>query len=120
MTRTDNTAHPALCAEQRIVAGTRVVTLRGQLDHDVKDQLSQALSTQQNAGKPRTVADLSEVTFMDSSGLNVFIAAHRQASSVGGWVRIAAAQQAVLRILQLVGIDTLITCHPSVEQALAE
>lgn len=121
MTHTDNADQPVgLCAEQRVVAGTRVVSLRGQLDYDAKDQLSQALSTQGDVERPRIVADLSGVSFMDSSGINVFVATHQQVSGAGGWVRIAAARQPVLRVLQLVGVDTLIPCHPTVEQALAD
>ncbi|MEU0234757.1 MULTISPECIES: STAS domain-containing protein [unclassified Streptomyces] len=55
---------------------------------------------------------------MDSSGLNVFISTHRDVSEAGGWLRIACAQEAVQRVLNLVGLDTVIDCHPSVEQAL--
>ncbi len=64
------------------------------------------------------MADLSGVTFMDSSGINVFVAAYQQVSGVQGWLRIAGAQESVLRVLQMVGIDTLIPCHPTLEQAL--
>ncbi|MEU3290095.1 MULTISPECIES: STAS domain-containing protein [Streptomyces] len=121
MTHTDNADQTVrLCAEPRTVDGTCVVSLRGQIDYDAKEQLRQALRTEDAAGQPRIVADLSEVTFMDSSGINVFVATHQQVSQAGGWVRIAAAQEPVLRVLQLVGIDTLIPCHPTLEQALAD
>ncbi|MFJ2923585.1 STAS domain-containing protein [Streptomyces massasporeus] len=107
-----------LHAEHREVEGVRVVTLRGEIDHDVQDVLSEALRTEGGAVPPRIVADLAGVTFMDSSGINVFVAAHQQVGSADGWVRIAGAQPSVLRVLQLVGVDTLITCHPTTEQAL--
>ncbi|MEV2215056.1 anti-sigma factor antagonist, partial [Streptomyces sp. NPDC050997] len=32
--------------------------------------------------------------------------------------RIARAQNPVLRVLQLVGLDQVIPCHPTVEQAI--
>ncbi|MFH9705815.1 STAS domain-containing protein [Streptomyces luteogriseus] len=114
--RTDR--HGRLRAEQRDVEGIRVVTLRGEIDHDVQEVLSAALLTESGTQPPRIVADLTDVTFMDSSGINVFVATHRRVSSAQGWVRIAGAQPSVLRVLQLVGIDTVITCHPSTEQAL--
>ncbi len=66
----------------------------------------------------RIVADLSGVTSMDSSGINVFVAGRRRVSDAQGWLRIAGAQGSVMRLLQLVGIDELISCHPTVEQAL--
>ncbi|MEU0216666.1 STAS domain-containing protein [Streptomyces sp. NPDC006265] len=114
--RTDR--HERLHAEHRDVEGVRVVTLRGEIDHDVQDVLSEALLTEDGALPQRIVADLTDVTFMDSSGINVFVATHRQVSGAEGWVRIAGAQPSVLRVLQLVGIDTVITCHPTTEQAL--
>jgi stage II sporulation protein AA (anti-sigma F factor antagonist) len=107
-----------LHAEHHMTAGVRVVTLRGEIDHDVRDVLSEALLIEDGAAAPRIVADLSGVTFMDSSGINVFVAAHQQVSRADGWVRIAGAQESVLRVLQLVGVDTLIPCHPTTEQAL--
>ncbi|MFD6174796.1 STAS domain-containing protein [Streptomyces coeruleorubidus] len=119
MAHTEQADRPhRLCAEQRLVEGIRVVTLRGEIDHDVQDVLSQALLGPDGAMPPRIIADLSGVTFMDSSGINVFVTAHQQVSSQDGWVRIAGAQPSVLRVLQLVGVDTLIPCHPTTEQAL--
>ncbi|WP_031070775.1 STAS domain-containing protein [Streptomyces sp. NRRL S-118] len=118
MTHIENADRPArLSAGHRMVEGVRVVTLRGEIDHDVKDQLSEALRCEDGA-PPRIVADLGGVTFMDSSGINVFVSTHQQVSGAGGWVRIAGAQEAVLRVLQLVGVDAVIPCHPTIEQAL--
>lgn len=119
MTHTEHTDRPdRLLVEHRLVDGVRVVTLRGEIDHDVKDKLSRALLGEDGPVPARVVADLSGVTFMDSSGLNVFVAAHRQASAAGGWVRIADAHCSVLRVLQMTGVDTVITCHPNIDQAL--
>ncbi|WP_055711240.1 hypothetical protein [Streptomyces torulosus] len=40
------------------------------------------------------------------------------ASDAHGWLRIAGAQHSVLGVLQLVGLDEVISCHHTVEQAL--
>ncbi|MFI5966448.1 STAS domain-containing protein [Streptomyces asoensis] len=106
-----------LSAEHRIVEGIHVVALRGEIDQDVQDQLTSALRG--GAAPERIVADLSEVTFMDSSGISVFILTHQRVSDAGGWVHIAGAQKPVLRVLHLVGLDTFIACLPTVEQAMA-
>ncbi|MFD9429498.1 STAS domain-containing protein [Streptomyces sp. NPDC060002] len=108
-----------LSVEHRVVDGVRVVTVRGEIDHAVRDVLSEALLSEDGAAPPlRVVADLSGVTFMDSSGINVFLAAHRRVSDAHGWLRIAAAQEPVLHVLRLVGVDALLACHPTTEQAL--
>ncbi|MFI5967381.1 STAS domain-containing protein [Streptomyces asoensis] len=108
-----------LSAHQVIVDGVLVVTVHGEIDHDVRDVLGSALVSRDAPAPPRVVADLRGVTFMDSSGINVFVAAHRRVSEAGGWLRIAGAQESVVRLLRMVGIDALIPCHPTVEQALA-
>ncbi|MFC8198013.1 STAS domain-containing protein [Streptomyces sp. NPDC057298] len=100
------------------IDGIRVVTLCGEIDDTAKDLLTQALLPPAGATLPRVVADLSGVTFMDSSGINVFVFAHRAVSSAQGWLRIAGAQEAVLRVLQIVGLDDIIPCHPTLERAL--
>ncbi|KQX73119.1 STAS domain-containing protein [Streptomyces sp. Root1310] len=103
----------------RTVDGVRVVTVQGEIDHDVKSVFSDALLREDGGARPsRIVVDLGGVTFMDSSGINVFVAAHQAVSAADGWLRVAAAQNPVLHVLQLVGIDALITCHPTLEQAL--
>jgi anti-anti-sigma factor len=100
------------------VDGIRVFTLRGEIDHTVKNVLSEALLGDDDAVPPRMVVDLSGVTFMDSSGINVFVAAYQAVGESQGWLRIAGAQNSVLRVLQVVGLDEVIPCHPTVEQAL--
>ncbi|WP_308013551.1 STAS domain-containing protein [Streptomyces beigongshangae] len=107
-----------LSVEQSAVDGIRVVTVRGEIDHTVKDVLGEALLPPGAAAGTRTVVDLSGVTFMDSSGISVLIGAYQALSDTEGWLRIAGAQEGVLRILQIVGLDTLIECHPSLREAL--
>ncbi|MGW5655100.1 STAS domain-containing protein [Streptomyces humi] len=97
--------------------GIRVLTLAGEIDHHSGDTLRQALDTPATPG-PRTVADLSQVTFMDSSGINILIAAHRTLSEAGGWLRLAAPTEPVMRTISIVGIDAIIGCHETLSQAL--
>jgi stage II sporulation protein AA (anti-sigma F factor antagonist) len=118
----ENTDRPArLSVETRVVDGVRVVAVWGEIDYDVRDLFSEALLLEDGAVPPlRIVVDLSQVTFMDSSGINVLVGTHRQVSEARGWLRVAGAQESVLRVLELVGIDALISCYPSVEQALSD
>lgn len=97
--------------------GICVLTLTGEIDHHTGDQLRQALDGP-DAASSRIVVDLGRVTFMDSSGINIFIAAHRATTEAGGWLRLAAPTQSVLRTLQLVGVDTVIECRATLRQAL--
>lgn len=122
MSDIENTDRPArLSVETRVVDGVRVVAVWGEIDYDVRDLFSEALLLEDGAVPPlRIVVDLSQVTFMDSSGINVLVGTHRQVSETRGWLRVAGAQESVLRVLELVGIDALISCYPSIEQALSD
>ncbi|WP_221353420.1 STAS domain-containing protein [Streptomyces beigongshangae] len=108
-----------LSIEHSDTDGIRVVTVRGEIDHAVSGLLGEALLAVDHE-PPRIVVDLGGVTFMDSSGINAFIAAHRAASGAQGWLRIAAAQEAVLRVLRLVGVDALIPCRSTVAEAMGD
>ncbi|GAA2573645.1 MULTISPECIES: STAS domain-containing protein [Streptomyces] len=98
--------------------GVGVVVLAGEVDLDGSGRLRDALLSSVESA-PGTVVDFGEVGFLDSSGINVLISAHRAAESLGVWFRIAAPRDAVDRVLRLVGVDALIPCYPSVEEALA-
>ncbi|WP_328493451.1 STAS domain-containing protein [Streptomyces sp. NBC_00414] len=121
MTDIQEPARPGqLSADHTTLNGVLVVRLHGEIDHTVKDQFSNALLPRDGAAPLRIVADLSGVTFMDSSGINTLITTHQKASAAQGWLRIAGAQEAVQRVLHIVGVDQFIDCHPSLEQALRQ
>lgn len=97
--------------------GVSLVILSGEVDLDGSGQLREVLLSSVESA-PGTVVDFGEVGFLDSSGINVLISAHRAAESRGVWFRLAAPRDAVERVLRLVGVDALIPCYPSVERAL--
>ncbi|WP_411072631.1 STAS domain-containing protein [Streptomyces sp. cmx-4-25] len=118
MTSNDKADRPArLSAAHRVVDGVRVATLSGEIDYDEKDVLREALLP---AGEPvlPVVADMSGVTFLDSSGINTLLAVHQQVSDARGRLRIAAPADNVRRVLALIGVDAVIPCHPTLEEAL--
>ncbi|WP_413754861.1 STAS domain-containing protein [Streptomyces sp. MMBL 11-3] len=50
--------------------------------------------------------------------MTVLVAAYQAATRARGCLRIAGAREAVLRVLQIVGLDTVIDCHPTLDDAL--
>ncbi|MGV9761466.1 STAS domain-containing protein [Streptomyces tricolor] len=118
MTNTHETARPGLSIGVERIDGTRVVILRGEIDHDNRDRLKDALLPPESPDPAHTVADFDDVTFMDSTGINVLITAHRAAQDAGGWLRLARPREPVLRVLELVGVNELIPCCASLREAL--
>ncbi len=99
--------------------GIHVLTVAGEIDHHTGDALGRALNLT-GTPRPHVVVDLRQVAFMDSSGINILIAAHHALTAAGGRLRLARPTDAVLRTLQLVGLDTVIDCHETLDQALTE
>ncbi|KUH39026.1 MULTISPECIES: STAS domain-containing protein [Streptomyces] len=99
-------------------SGVHVVALAGDIDHTTADTFHRAL-TAPDGSTPRTVLDFRDVTFMDSSGVNVLVVANNAARARGGWLRLAHTPTPVLQLLRIVGLDALLPLHPTLEDALA-
>ncbi|MCS0604897.1 STAS domain-containing protein [Streptomyces sp. LP11] len=120
MSDTAHTREPAapdgLGISRAVVDGVTVVTVNGEIDHHTSGLLRHALVPAEETAS-RTVADFTGVDFMDSSGINALIAAH-QALGPGGRLLLAGVRRPVLRTLEIVGLTTLLDCHPTVRDAL--
>ncbi|MFG1665002.1 STAS domain-containing protein [Streptomyces sp. Y7] len=106
-----------LSVDATVSDGIRVLTVAGEIDYDTCEELQQNLEPS-TPGPARVVVDMHQVTFMDSSGINVLLAAYRTHSTAGGWLRLAGPTGAAKRALQLVGLDTVIDCYETLDQAL--
>ena len=82
-------------------------TLRPQGEIDVatvEAQRAQWLATLDERRPRRLVVDMSDVTFLDSTGLGAIVALQRRQRAHGGVVAISNAAPAVERVLQLTGM----------------
>ncbi len=81
----------------------------GELDMLLADDLRKEWLPAVEQHRPdRLVIDLSDVTFMDSSGLGLMVAMHKLQVQHGGVVVLTAPQPLVRRVLALSGIDQVI------------
>jgi anti-sigma B factor antagonist len=80
-------------------------------------RLKSAIDSAVDGGSPRVVVDLTEVSFMDSSGLGALIAGLKKARQSSGDLRITGVNQQVATVLALTNLDRVLRAHPSVEAA---
>jgi anti-sigma B factor antagonist len=66
------------------------------------------------------IVDMTETTFCDSSGIRLFLLAHDRAAADGGELRLAAVGPAVMRILELLGANRVLSIYPTVGEALQQ
>jgi anti-sigma B factor antagonist len=98
---------------------TAVVAAAGEIDLTNAEGLRDALLSALDAGALGLVVDLTETTFLDSAGVTALARASRRAAASEATVRLAVTAPAVLRVLNLVGLDRLLEVHPSVADAAA-
>ncbi|WP_329111634.1 STAS domain-containing protein [[Kitasatospora] papulosa] len=95
-----------------------VIALSGEFDITTAPAVRSRALDLIAAGHPDLVADLTGVTFCDSSGLGVLIGIWRCAKDADGSLTLAAIPERLGRLLSVTGMDTLLPAHPSTETAL--
>jgi len=90
-----------------------VVRVAGELDMASAATLGDAVVPIASS-TPHVVLDLSECTFVDSSGMRVIAATIKEAERVS----IVASDPAILRVLEITAVDTMASVHASLDAAL--
>jgi len=80
--------------------GRRVIAPRGELDLASAPQLEERL-----AGNIDTALDLSELSFIDSTGIRVLASTAQRAQAEAWEFSVRNPQPAVLRVIKLVALD---------------
>lgn len=92
---------------------------RGRLNMVAAPRLREVVADAVAEGARRVVINLAEVDFMDSSGLGALIGGLKTARQAGGDLRIAQVQPQVMMVLELTGMQRVLTPYPTVEDAYA-
>ncbi|USX53753.1 STAS domain-containing protein [Lentzea sp. HUAS12] len=115
-----NTLSSPLHVQREVEGLAIVVRATGELDQSTapafRAELRAALAMA-TSSLP-VVVDLTGVTYFGSMGLNELLAHQRLADAAGVPFRIVAAHRAVLRPVEVSGLDQVLDVHPDVERAL--
>src|SRR5688572_29906439 len=84
--------------------GCATLRLRGEIDLSTAPAVREAALSALQQSSTLLDIDLSGVTFMDSTGLEVLLATRRRAELLGGQLRLIDPCQAVLRVLEVTGV----------------
>ena len=108
---------PRLRVHERAVDGSVVVAVVGDVDMNTVPELEERLVAAARAEVP-LVADLTGVTFLDSSGLSALVRCHERGLRDGAAFRIVVATRAVAMPLRLTALDGLLGVYPTLADAL--
>ena len=96
-----------------------VFTPEGPIDLHVSPEMRASLRALIDEKPQRLVVDLSQVPYVDSSGIAVLIGAMQSLELEGGVFLLAGAQETVQTILESAKLDKYFRMFPTVEAALA-
>ncbi|SNT55778.1 anti-sigma B factor antagonist [Streptosporangium subroseum] len=102
----------------RHLPGTSLIAVGGEVDLATSGQLADYIDRIRRPGD-HMVFDLTELSFLDCSGLRVLMSSARQAAADDAGVRLAGVRGTPARLLQIVRVHALLPVYNTVEQALA-
>jgi anti-sigma B factor antagonist len=97
-----------------------IVEVGGEIDLHSAPQLRAELLKAAETVKPRVVIDLSEVTFIDSTGIGVLVGALKRAREKGGALNFCGIQSRVKRVFEITGLMRALPLFDSRELALKD
>jgi anti-sigma B factor antagonist len=103
---------------ERLAESTYVVSAAGEIDLCTAPPFDAAVAEALDAGAARLIVDLSGCDFIDSSGLEVLIRAHRRLDDGHQPLTLITQQSCVLLVLEITGLDGVFGVYPSRRAAL--
>ena len=108
-----------LSVTQQSVGGLPVLGVRGEVDvysaPGLKSRISEMLPE-----SSLILVDLSEVAFLDSTGLGALVAARTSAIEAGGNLPLVCDRERILKLFTITGLDQVFQIFQTVDAAVAE
>ena len=106
------------CLEDKVLR----VTLEGEIDMSSSGSVWDAISQYIEGKKPKAkacIVDLSQVSYMDSSGIATLVRTWQATKKSGGKMRLASPSAPVKDVFELAHVTEIFEIFPTVEAALA-
>lgn len=108
-----------LAVSRQQVGDLPVVAVRGEVDVYSAPSLRENLTQLLDEGEKTIVVDMTEVAFLDSTGLGALIAARTATDKAGGALPIVCTQDRILKLFTITGLDGVFSIFPTVDEAVA-
>lgn len=104
-------AHPPACITLSRVGHRTVVRVAGELDLATAPELAAAIDASLDGAALELWVDLTSTSFMDSSGLNILIAARARAWELGRRLAIICPAGPVRRVFDIANVSDLLPIY---------
>ena len=99
-------------------ARTHVIHVKGEIHVSTAKEFAQRLDDAIAHEASQIVLDLTEVEFIDSTGLTVLLNGLRSITLRGGRLALAISNPTVLRLFEITRLDTTFDIEPTLQAAL--
>ncbi|MBM7613529.1 anti-sigma F factor antagonist [Alkaliphilus hydrothermalis] len=102
-----------------VIDNKLVIKLDGELDHHVAENIRVELDEMIEKKRIKyLIFDLSNLRFMDSSGIGVIMGRYKNISKIGGKVAVIEAQEKIDKIFALSGLYRIVEKYENLTEAL--
>jgi anti-sigma B factor antagonist len=103
---------------KQTIGDVPVVTLHGEADIYSAPLLRDGLATLLESGARAVVVDLTDVAFLDSTGLGELVSARNRAVEGAQAFPIACDDGRILKLFRITGLEQVFEIHPTVNAAV--
>src|SRR4029079_11734154 len=103
----------------REAEGRTVVAVAGEIDVYTAPRLRESITELVASGTYDLVVDMSEVEFLDSTGLGVLVGGLKKVRAHDGSLQLVCNQDRLLKIFRITGLAKVFVIHDTAEAALA-
>jgi anti-sigma B factor antagonist len=107
-----------LSLSTRAVGERSILDVAGEVDVYSAPTLRDRIADLLEASEPSLIVNLSDVTFLDSTGIGTLVAGLNRAVQLGGTLTLVCSHDRILKLFRITGLDAVFTIHPTVEDAL--
>lgn len=101
-------------------SGATVVSAVGEVDVWTAERLRSVLHDAEAAGPQTLVVDLTEVGFLDSTGIGVLVGALRRQREAGRQLLLVVSNTHVMKVLTITSLDKVFPISTTLPEALAQ
>lgn len=102
----------------REVDSIPVISISGEVDLYNAKEIKQVLDQKIQEGKYEIVVDVSEVPFMDSSGIGTLVTGMYKLRKYYGGLKVAGISGSVAKVFKLTGMESHLQVYESIEEAI--
>lgn len=96
-----------------------IIRINGDIDHHTCETVRQKIDNEIMKKNPKNIIfDMSNVGFMDSSGVGVIIGRFKQISSKGGAAAMINVKPQIKRVYEICGLNRIIGVYENLDKAV--